>query len=60
VGDMRPTMVFYPLFPWTIRLVAVVLNDYLVSAFLVSTLASITAGILLYRLVQLRLCACCA
>ncbi len=53
VGDMRPTMVFYPLFPWTIRVVAVVLNDYLVSAFFVSTLASIAAGILLYRLVQL-------
>ena len=53
VGDMRPAMVFYPLFPWTIRFLAVVVNDYLVSAFLVSTLASIAAGILLYRLVQL-------
>ncbi|MCM3902388.1 MAG: glycosyltransferase family 39 protein [Pyrinomonadaceae bacterium] len=53
VGDMRPTMVFYPLFPWTIRLVAVVLNDYIVSALLISTLASVAAGILLYRLVQL-------
>jgi hypothetical protein len=53
VGDMRPTMVFYPLYPWTIRLVAIVLNDYLLSALLVSTLASIVAGILLYRLVQL-------
>lgn len=53
VGDMRPTMVFYPLFPWTIRLLAMVLNDYLVSALLISTLASIAAGILLYRLAQL-------
>ena len=53
VGDMRPTMVFYPLFPWTTRLLALVVNDYLVSALLVSTLASIAAGILLYRLVQL-------
>ena len=53
VGDMRPSMVFYPLFPWTIRLVAIVLRDYLVSAILISTLASIVAGILLYRLVQL-------
>ncbi|CAN5509962.1 MAG: glycosyltransferase family 39 protein [Pyrinomonadaceae bacterium] len=53
VGDMRPTMVFYPLFPWTIRLLALGLNDYLVSAILISTLASIAAGILLYRLVQL-------
>jgi hypothetical protein len=53
VGDMRPSMVFYPLFPWTIRLVAVVLNDYLISAYLISTMASIAAGILLYRLVLL-------
>jgi len=55
VGDMRASMVFYPLFPWAIRLVAAVLNDYLLSAFLVSTLASLAAGILLYRLVQLDL-----
>jgi hypothetical protein len=53
VGDMRPSMVFYPLFPWTVRLVAFVINDYLVSAFIVSTLASIAAGLLLFRLVQL-------
>lgn len=53
VGDMRPTMVFYPLYPWTTRLLAFFVNDYLVSAILVSTLASLAAGILLYRLVQL-------
>jgi hypothetical protein len=52
-GDMRPSMVFYPLFPWTIRLGAILVHDYLVSAFIVSTLCSLTAGILLYRLVQL-------
>jgi Dolichyl-phosphate-mannose-protein mannosyltransferase len=53
VGEMRPSMVFYPLFPWLIRLVAIVLHDYLLSAFLISTMASIAAGIILYRLVQL-------
>jgi hypothetical protein len=53
VGDMRPTMVFYPLYPWTTRVLAFVLNDYLLSALLVSTLASVVAGILLYRLAQL-------
>jgi hypothetical protein len=53
VGDMKPTMVFYPLFPWTIRVVALVINDYLVSALIVSTVASMVAGILLYRLAQL-------
>jgi hypothetical protein len=53
VGDMRPTMVFYPLFPWTVRLMTLVINNYLVSALIVSTLTSLAAGLLLYRLVQL-------
>ncbi|HET6647408.1 MAG TPA: glycosyltransferase family 39 protein, partial [Pyrinomonadaceae bacterium] len=53
IGDMRPTMVFYPLFPWTTRLFAALLNDYLVSAFLISTFASLAAGVLLYRLARL-------
>ncbi len=53
VGEMKPSMVFYPLFPWAVRLVAFVIKDHLVSAFIVSTFASIAAGLLLYRLVQL-------
>jgi hypothetical protein len=53
IGDMRPTMVFYPLFPWTTRLFAALLNDYLVSAILISTFASLAAGVLLYRLARL-------
>lgn len=46
-------IVFYPLFPWIVRLVALLCRDYLVSAFIVSTLASIAAAMTLQRLVQL-------
>lgn len=53
VGEMRPTMVFYPLYPWLIGLVTRVTGDYLVSAFLISTVASIAVGLLLFRLVAL-------
>lgn len=44
--------VFYPLFPMLIRLVAIpFFHNYLLSAFLVSTLAGIGATIVFYRLV---------
>lgn len=46
-------IVFYPLYPWTVRAFAVVLQDYLLSAFVVSGLASIAAALLLRRLVAL-------
>ncbi len=52
-GELRPLLVFYPLYPWTVRLCAVVLGDFLVSAFIVSTIASIATGILLTRLLEL-------
>jgi Gpi18-like mannosyltransferase len=45
-------IVFYPLYPLLIRIFALVASDYLVSAFLVSTVASIAAAVLLARLVQ--------
>ncbi len=45
---------FYPLFPWTVRVVGRVIDgDYLVGAFVVSGIALIAAAILLRRLVQL-------
>ena len=45
---------FYPLFPWCTRLVAYVVNhNYLVSAFIVSSCASVAAAILLLRIVRL-------
>ena len=44
---------FYPLFPWTVRFVAFFYRDYVGSAFLVSTVASAAAAILLRRVVEL-------
>ncbi len=44
---------FYPLFPWSTRLVAYFGNhNYLVSAFIVSGFSSVAAAILLRRIVQ--------
>jgi len=52
-GELQPLLVFYPLYPWTVRLFTYVTRDYLVSAFIVSTLASLVTAILLQRLVEL-------
>ena len=41
----------YPLFPWTVRVLAVVTRDYLVAAFVVSGLACAATAVLLRRLV---------
>jgi hypothetical protein len=43
----------YPLFPWCTRWVAWLSGNYLVSAFIVSGLASMAAALLLRRIVQL-------
>ena len=52
-GELAATVGFYPLYPWTVRLFAFVTRDYLVSAFIVSTVASLVAAVLLQRLVEL-------
>lgn len=53
-GEQRLWLVFYPLYPWLARLCAFVAGgDYLVGAFVVSTVASVVAGLLLYRLARL-------
>jgi hypothetical protein len=52
-GDMQPLLVFYPLYPWMVRFFAFVTRDSLASAFLVSTLASFVAAVVLLRLVEL-------
>jgi hypothetical protein len=44
---------FYPLFPWCTRCVASLSGNYLISAFIVSGLASVAAALLLRRIVQL-------
>jgi hypothetical protein len=46
-------IVFYPLYPWLVRVAAFFTRDYLTGAFLVSGVASVAAGLLLYRLALL-------
>ena len=50
--DLALYIVFFPLFPWLGTLVNVVVDDPLVSAFVVSTVASTFVAPLLYRLVR--------
>jgi len=52
-GELQPLLVFYPLFPWTVRLFAFITGDYLIGAFIVSTIASLVTAIVLLRLVEL-------
>ena len=46
-------MTFYPFYPGCVRLIAQIIGDYLLSAFVVSAIASVFAAILLRRLVRL-------
>lgn len=46
-------IVFYPLYPWLVRAATVFVRDDLAAAFLVSALASVAAGLLLYKLARL-------
>ncbi len=50
-GDLPLYIVFYPLFPWLTAAVNAVVSDPLVSAFLVSTIASLFVAPLMHRLV---------
>ncbi|HWM23822.1 MAG TPA: hypothetical protein VNP98_03285 [Chthoniobacterales bacterium] len=52
-GDELFSIVFYPLYPWLVRAVAFVCRSYFWAALLVSGVASICAGLLLRRLVEL-------
>jgi Gpi18-like mannosyltransferase len=45
-------IVFFPLYPWLVRAASVLLRDGLLAAFFVSGLASVAAGLLLYRLAR--------
>jgi Dolichyl-phosphate-mannose-protein mannosyltransferase len=51
-GDLPLYIVFFPLFPWLVGAVTRVLGDPLVSAFVVSGIASFAVAPLLYRLVR--------
>jgi hypothetical protein len=52
-GERADWLVFYPLYPWLTRLAGAPFDDYLIGAFLVTTIASFVAVVLLYRLVRL-------
>ena len=54
-GEARFTLAFLPLYPWLIRLLASLGGNYLISAIVVSTIASVAAGVLLQRLARLEL-----
>lgn len=45
-------IVFFPLYPWLVRAASVVLRDGMLAAFFVSGVASVAAGLLLYRLAR--------
>ena len=51
-GDLPLYIVFFPLFPWLVGAVNSILPEPLVSAFLVSGIASLFVAPLLYRLVR--------
>jgi Gpi18-like mannosyltransferase len=51
-GPDRILLAFFPLYPWTTRGVAYVAGDYLISALLVSTAASVAVALLLFRLAR--------
>ena len=53
IGEGRFSIVFYPLYPWLVRAVAVVSRNYFAAALIVSGAAAICAGVLLRRLVEI-------
>jgi hypothetical protein len=52
-GEGRFSIVFYPLYPWLVRAAFIVCRNYFAAALLVSGVASIFAGVLFRRLVEL-------
>lgn len=52
-GDDRFLIVFFPLYPALVALVQVIVRDYLLSAFLVTGIASVAAALLLRQLVRI-------
>jgi hypothetical protein len=52
-GEARFLIVFYPLYPLLVRLLALACGHYVLSAIIISGIASIIAGLLLQRLIEL-------
>ena len=55
VGSDGADLIGFPLYPWLVRIFALIFQDYLVSGFIVSGLALIIAGLLLHKLVSVDL-----
>ncbi len=51
-GEARVSLVFFPLYPWLVRICAWAVRDYQVAAFVVSGFASLAAALLLRRLAR--------
>ena len=51
-GDGRVSLVFFPLYPWLVRMVAWVARDYILAALIVSGFASVATALLLRRLAR--------
>jgi mannosyltransferase PIG-V len=52
LGYTAKDVLVFPLFPWCVRMLAYICGNYLISAFIVSTVASAVAAVLLRRLVE--------
>lgn len=53
VGDQANYIVFPPLYPFLIKLITLITNNYLASALLISNLAFIAAGVVFYKLLRI-------
>lgn len=51
LGSYRADLVGFPLYPWLVRAFSFIFQDPLVSGFIVTGLASVAAGLILYKLV---------
>lgn len=50
--DLKPAMVFYPLYPGLIRLFSFITGEYVISSFLIASAFSILAALVFYNLVK--------
>lgn len=51
-GEARLRLAFYPLYPWLMRAVGIVVHDPVLSGIIISTTASFVLGLALWRLVN--------
>ncbi len=53
-GEATADLMFYPLYPWIVRVVALVTRDHFAAALFVSSVASIAAAVILFEIVRLE------